>query len=228
MLQRSAITILTMQYLIVVVWLAASFASGTAYCDTQSALINSQAYQSFNEKIQLELECSGRHNGNAFCNFKTDLQYSKYLDTPLTAHEAYAFPDKDDNQHRADLLMIFKLAVDEFNFLSGARLYWELTEQNIEQWAIKLRLKGEIPINNATLGPNRQKDGRRTTHGVSRKSDNYDSVMSLFMPNRIKWNLGMDPNDMTVFGELNLNRHVTLSGEVGEISRVGLYFKYTY
>ena len=167
MLRRSAIAKLTMQHLIVVVWLAASFASGTAYGDTQSASINSQSYQSFNEKIQLEFECSDRHNGNAFCNFRTDLQYSKYLETPLTAHEAYSSQDFESDRHRADLLMIFKLAVDEFNFLSGARIYWELTEQNIEEWAIKLRLKGEIPINNATLGPNSQKDGRRSTRSNS-------------------------------------------------------------
>jgi hypothetical protein len=217
-----------MQHLFVMVWLAASFASGTAYGDTQSASITSQSFQSFNEKIQLEFECSDRRDSNAFCNLKTDMRYSKYLETPLTAHEAYASPDRENDQHRADLLMIFKLAVDEFNFLSGARIYWELTEQNIEEWAIKLRLKGEIPITDTALGATSQKDGRRSTRSVSRKSNNYDSLRSLFMPNRLKWNLGMDPNDMAVFGELNLNAHLALSAEVGETNQVGLYFKYAY
>lgn len=230
MFRRSAITILTVQLLIAAVWFAALLAPGIAHSDNQSALHNSQSHQPFNDTIQFDFECSDRHAGSAFCNFRTDLRYSKYLDTPLTPHEQYSSPDGDDDQHRADLLMIFKLAVDEFNFLSGVRIYWELTEQNIEDWAIKLRLKGEIPINTENLGSSSQsqKDGRRSVRSASRKSGNHGGMMSLVMPNRIRWNLGMDPNDLTVFGELNLNAHLTLSGEVGDISQLGLYFKYAF
>ena len=230
MLGNGAKSISTTPILMAVVWLAACFATGNAYCDNQKKIFAKKPLPSIDERIRLEIECSDRSTGNGFCSFQTDMHYSRFLNTPFTAHDTLSSLESEHEQRRADMLMVMKLAVEQFNFLSGARLYWELTEQNIEKWAIKLRLKGEIPVYKSGFNPDGHLQTLDRKHvGVrTRRSANHDGLMSLFLPDRIKWNLGMDPNDGTLFGVLSLNSYMTLNGQLGDTNQVGLYFKYAF
>ena len=230
--RRGAITIWTTRYLTIVAWMVTLLACRTVYADTQTTNFSSRTDFSINDRLLIDIECSERQFGDAFCSFKTDIQYSKYLNTPLSAHESYLSFDSEQDQRKADLLAIFRLAIEEFKFLSNVKLYWELTEQNLEALAIKLHLKGEIPFNDPAIhagsvekGP---KGGRYSIRPASRSAGRRGSALSLFIPSKLKWNIGMNPNDMTVFGELNLNPYMTLSGEFGDIKQVGFYFRYTF
>lgn len=232
MLRRGAIAIWTTRCLSIVAWMLVLFATGTVCADTKSTIFSNKANFSINDRLRVDIECSERQIGNAFCSFKTDMRYSKYLNTPLSAHESYLFSDSEQDQRQADILAIFKLAVEEFKFLSNVKLYWELTEQNLEELAIKFRLKGEIPISdpvvqNHATGKN-QKSSPHSARSQSRRTSRQESVLSLFMPTKLRWNLGVNPDDLTVFGELNLNRYLTLSGEYGDDHQVGVYFRYTF
>lgn len=234
MIQRGAVTIRTRCRLAIVVWMVTILAcSSSSLCaDTQTSNFSSNANFSINDRLLIDIECSEHQFGDAFCSFKTDIQYSKYLNTPLSDHESYLFSSSEQNQRRVDLLAIFRLAIEEFKFLSNVKLYWELTEQNLEELAIKLHLKGEIPINDSAMyDSSAEKDLKGRQHSVrppSRSAGRRSGALSLFMPSKLQWNIGMNPNDMTVFSELNLNSYITLSGEFGDTNQVGIYFRYTF
>lgn len=233
MIRRGAIAIWTTRCLQIVAWMVTLLACSAVGADTQTAKFSSNTDFSINDRLLIDIECSERQFGDAFCSFKTDIQYSKYLNTPLSAHESYLSSDSEQEQRKADLLAIFRLAIEEFKCLSNVKLYWELTEQNLEALAIKLHLKGEIPINHSAMHDSAAAEGpkgrRHSAHlAASRSQIRRGSALSLFMPSKIKWNIGMNPNDMTVFGELNLNPYLTLSGEFGDTHQVGVYFRYTF
>ncbi len=227
MLRRGAIANWTTRSIMIAAWTVSFFAIGTACADTQSIVFGKIPITSVNDQLRIDIECSDRHIGNTFCGFKTDIQYSKYLNTPWLAHEYAIFSDNEQDQRQADILAIFRLAVEEFKFLSGARFYWELTEKNLEELAIKLRLKGEITLNDRDLEKPQKSTNLSLRRSKSRKTT-QKSALSLIMPSKIRWNLGMDPNDLTVFGELSLNNHLSLNGEFGDTSQVGLYFRYAF
>jgi hypothetical protein len=207
-------------------------ASSAVCADTQTTNFSGNSDDSINDRLLIDIECSEHQFGDAFCSFKTDIQYSKYLNTPLSAHESYLFADSEQGQRKADLLAIFRLAIEEFKCLSNVKLYWELTEQNLEELAIKLRLKGEIPMRNtAVRDSTAEKSPKGRRHALSpssRSAGRLSSALSLFVPSKLQWNIGMNPYDMTVFGELNLNAYMTLSGEFGDTNQVGVYFRYTF
>ncbi|MGD9008307.1 MAG: hypothetical protein PVG41_10305, partial [Desulfobacteraceae bacterium] len=220
MLRRGAQTIRTTRCLSIVVWMVTLLASSAVCADTQVTNFSGNSDYSINDRLLIDIECSERQFGDAFCSFKTDIQYSNYLNTPLSAHESYLFSDSEGDQRKADLLAIFRLAIEEFKCLSNVKLYWELTEQNLEELAIKLRLKGEIPISDPAMHDSTiEKNPKGRRHSVlpsSRSASRLSSAIALFVPSKLQWNIGMDPNDMTVFGELNLNAYMTLSGEFGD------------
>jgi hypothetical protein len=232
MIRRGAITIRTTRCLSILAWLVILLASGTVCADTQTTNFSSNSDHSINDRLLIDIECSEHQFGDAFCSFKTDIQYSKYLNTPLSAHDSYLLTDSGQGQRQADLLAIFRLAIEEFKFLSNVKLYWELTEQNLEELAIKLRLKGEIPISDPAIHDGTaEKDPKGRLHSArpsSRSKGRRGGALSLFMPTKLQWNIGMNPNDMTVFGELNLNAYMTLSGEFGDTNQMGVYFRYTF
>jgi hypothetical protein len=148
----------------------------------------------------------------------------------MTSHERFTSAAKDSNQPRADLLSVFKLALEEFDLLSGVRIYWDNTERNIEQWAVKLKLKGEISIS----------DPHHFDDNLSRRIENPNSrnllqkphrpfgLLSLLRPQKLKWNMGMNPDDLTLFGDIHINPYLSINGEFGDKSNVGLYFRYKF
>lgn len=232
MIRRGAHTIWTTRCLSIVAWMVTLLPSSAVCADTQTTNFSGSSDYSIINRRLIDIECSEHDFSNSFCSFKTDIQYSKYLNTPLLANERYLFSDSGQNQRKADLLAIFKLAIKEFKCLSNVKLYWELTEQNLEALAIKLHLKGEIPINDPAIhGSTAEKDPKGRHHSVrpaSRRVGRRNGVLSLFTPSKLQWNVGMNPNDMTVFGELNLNAYITFSGVFGDANQVGVYFRYTF
>lgn len=223
-------TIETMHYMIVVVWLVFSLTTGTAYCDTPSAQRSNALHQSLNNKIKYDIQYNGLKASSSLCIFKSGIQYSKYLKAPLTFHESFFSAQTDSEPPRADLLAIFKLALDEFDFLSGVRIYWKYTERNIEKLSIKLKLKGEIFFSDSYYRSSGQplKDTRRSKRNVSEIPLNSIGMPSLFKPQIVKWNLGINPDDSTVFGDLHLNSHLRFSGELGDENQIGLYFRWSF
>lgn len=233
MVRRGATTIWTTRYLSVVAWMVTLLLPYSTVCaDTQTTSFSSRADFSINDRLLIDIECSERQFGDASCGFRTDIRYSKYLTTPMSVHESYLFSDREQDQPKADLLTIFRLAIEEFQFLSNVKLYWELTEQNLEDLAIKLHLKGKIPISDPAIDDSTaEKDSNDSRHSMrlaSRSAGRRNGALSLFLPTKLQWNIGINPNDMTVFGKLNLNDYMTLSGEFGDTNQVGIYFRYTF
>lgn len=232
MTQCEALTIRTTRYLSIVAWMVTLLACSSVYADTQFTNFSSNAHFSINDRLLIDIKCSEHQFGDGFCSFKTDMQYSKYLNTPQSAYESYLFPGSEQDRRKVDLLAIFRLAIEEFKFLSNVKLYWELTEQNLEELAIKLRLKGEIPISEPWIQDHATEKGHKgqspSTRGQSKRTSHHSSMIALFLPSKLQWNLGVDPNDRTVFGELNLNPYMILSGEFGDTNLVGIYFRYPF
>jgi hypothetical protein len=232
MIRDGALTIRTKPYLSIAACIVALLACGTLWADPRSTNLSGNNNFSINDRLLIDIECSEFQSGNPFCSLKTDMQYSKYLNTPLSAHESNLFSENGETQRQADLLAIVRLAVEEFRCLSKVKLYWELTEQNLEQLAVKLRLKGEIPIPQPAMhGSTVEKEVEvtpRIARSTSKRAAPRSGVLALVLPTKLQWNLGMNPNDMSLFGDLNLNAHMTLSGEFGDVRRVGVYFRYTF
>jgi hypothetical protein len=232
MIRSGAISFWTTRCLSIVVWMVTLLVSSTVCAGTLSTNFSGNSDDSITDRLLIDIECSEHQFGNALCSFKTEIQYSKYLNTPLSAHESYLFSDSEQDQRKADLLAIFRLAIEEFKCLSNVKLYWELTEKNLEALAIKLHLKGEIPISDPAIHDSAvEKDPKSrqlSARPSARRAGRRSGALSLFMPSKLQWNIGMNPNDMTVFGELNLNAYMTLSGEFGDTNQVGVYFRFTF
>jgi hypothetical protein len=232
MIRRGVITIWTTRSLSIVAWMVTLLVSSAVCADTQTTNFGGNCDYSINDRLLIDIESSEHPFGDAFFSFKTDIQYSKYLNTPLSAHESYLFSDGEQEQRKADLLAIFRLAIEEFKCLSNVKLYWELTEKNLEELAIKLRLKGEIPISDPAIhagaAEKYPKSGKHFAHPSAGNAGRRSGALSLFMPSKLQWNIGMNPSDMTVFGELNLNAYMTFGGEFGDTNQVGVYFRYPF
>jgi hypothetical protein len=230
MFPSGAITMLAKQYVAVMLCLISSFMVTTARCDTNTQKQNTEFQQSIGERIDHNRQCSGLPAGNSFCSIRSDLQYSRYLNTPLTLHDSLSTTGNGNRVPNTNLLAIFKLALEEFNLLSGVRIYWEYTERNIQQWAIKLRLKGEIAISDPYDGADGltlQTTKRSELRGYQQPSIS-NGLKSLFLPQTIRWNLGLNPDDGTLFADLHLNPYLSLSGKFSDESQAGVYFKYAF
>lgn len=230
MFPSGATTVLAKQYMTAMLCIISSFMASTAHCDTNSFKQNTEFQQSIDERINHNLQCSGLPAGNSFCSIRSDLQYSRYLNTPLTPQDSFPPTGNDNGLPNANLLAIFKLALEEFNLLSGARIYWEYTERNIQQWAIKLRLKGEIAItdtNDHADGPSLQNAKPLKLLGHQKPSIS-SGLRSLFTPQTIRWNLGLNPDDLAMFADLHLNPYLSLSGKFSDENQVGVYLRYAF
>jgi hypothetical protein len=219
----------TKQYLTAVLCLISTFMAATAHCDPYTVKLSTELHNSTDEQIN-NINCSQLGAGNSFSGIRSDLQYSRYLNTPLTLHDTFSTKADDNRVPSANLLALFKLALEEFNLLSGVRIYWEYTERNIEQWAVKLKLKGEIAItdsNDDADGRTQQKTKRSELRGSRPRSVSH-GLRSLFLPQTIRWNLGLNPEDGALFADLHLNPYLCLSGRFSDESQAGIYFRYAF
>lgn len=230
MFRCGARTTFSMPYVIILVYLFFSFACGPAYGDTPSARPLNEFHQPLNSTYKRDIRCTALGSDNAFCSIRTELRYHNYLNTPLTLHERFSSPPSDDNQPRADLLSVFKLALEEFDILSGVRIYWYHTERNIEQWAVKLKLKGEISISDPHYqndDPSPRKQSLQSGSLLAKSLRQY-GLLSFVKPQKLRWNIGMNPDDLTLLGDIHINPYLSINGEFGKENNVGLYFRYTF
>lgn len=230
MFELGANATFTMPYKIALVCLIFSLTNGMVYGDTASTGPLNEIHQSIKSAIGHDSRCADLGSDSSICSIRTELRYKNYLSTPLTSHERFASTPSESYQPRADLLSIFKLALEEFDLLSGVRIYWDYTQKNIEQWAIKLKLKGEISISTPHYhddAPSLQATSL-SNRRLSREPLRPSSLISLLKPQKIRWNIGMNPDDLTVFGDIHVNPYLSISGEVGDESNVGLYFSYRF
>lgn len=230
MLHSGAGSILLIPRMIIMACMVFSVASGPAYGDTTATPSTNELHHSLNLRFSRGIRCADQGAESSFCTLKTELRYRHYLKMPLTPHERFSATPSDIEQSRENLLSIFKLALEEFNLLSGVRIYWDHTEKNIEQWAIKLKLKGEISVSD----PHYHNDGpspngtQRSNRIVSPESPRPSGLLSLLAPQKIRWNMGMNPDDLTMFGDIHINPYLSISGKLGDESNVGLYFHYAF
>jgi hypothetical protein len=216
--------------MIISVCLFFSLASGPAYGNTSSAGHVNTFRQSPNPTYSRDIQCVKLGSDKAFCSIRTELRYHNYLNTPLTSHERFSSTPNESNQPRADLLSVFKLALEEFDLLSGVRIYWDYTERNIKQWAVKLKLKGEISITDPHDHNDAPSLRNKSLHSSNllQKPLRPSGLHLLLKPQKLRWNLGMNPDDLTLFGDIHINPYLSINGEFGDESNVGLYFRYTF
>jgi hypothetical protein len=227
-----ATIVLSTQYAMAVLWLISSFMTATAFGDTCYGKQNPQLRQNINikSKIDHRFQCTDLGAGNSFCTVRTKRQYRKYLDTLHIGHDQFTASSRDNELPSSNLMAVFKLALEEFNLLSGVRIYWEYTERNIRQLAVKLKLKGEIAItdpHDRTNRPSLQNTKRQKSLG-RRKSTDPGGISAVLMPQTIRWNIGLNPEDFTVIADLHINPHICLNGRIGDEDQIGIYFRYAF
>lgn len=127
-------------------------------------------------------------------------------------------------------MTVLQLALDEFDLLPGIRIYWEYTARKIERWAFKLRLKGEFLASepNDRTDVQSLKDAKQSKRNMSARPINSNVMLSLLTPQKIKWNIRMDPVDGNVSGDLQINSHLSFNARLGNDSQVGLSFRYAF
>ena len=213
-----------------VVWLIFTLTSGTAFCDTISAFRPLSLRPSAAHQSRTRIQCEGISAGSTFCEIESK-QYADPNTLLRYLPPEHRYPIQGDiDPPRADLLVVFRLAMEELDLFPGLRLYWNRTERYIDELSAKLRLKGEIPI----ADPFDRMDGRVEAarsgfRNISaRKSAVPDGLLSLFKPQTIKWNMGMDPNHLSVYMNVHLNSYLSFSGEYGDESRVGLFINFSF
>lgn len=137
-------------------------------------------------------------------------------------------------QHsRADLYTLVKLAVDELEFLAGLRLIWDKTEKKVNNLALKLKLKGDISLNRegGSSGSNPSQSDLAAIHALSTRNKSSRMPLSLraiFLPKKIRWHFGYDPNNQAAFGELKWGSFIAVQSDVGADQEVKLVFQYTF
>lgn len=134
---------------------------------------------------------------------------------------------------RADLYTLVKLAVDELEFLAGLRLIWDKTEKKVNNLALKLKLKGDISLNRegGSSGSNPSQSDLAAIHALSTRNKSSRMPLSLraiFLPKKIRWHFGYDPNNQAAFGELKWGSFIAVQSDVGADQEVKLVFQYTF
>ena len=213
-----------------VVWLIFSFASEPAFCDTISAYRPLSLRPSAIHQSRTRIQCEGISAGSTFCETGSR-QYADPNTLMQYLPPEHIYPTQSDiDPPRADLLVVFQLAMEELDLFRGLRLYWNKAERYIDELSVKLKLKGEIPIGD----PSERMDGRveATRSGFrnisARKSAGPSRLLSLFTPQTIRWNMGMNPDDLSIYMDVHLNSYLGFSGEFGDERRVGLFFKFRF
>lgn len=134
---------------------------------------------------------------------------------------------------RADLYTLAKLAVDELEFLAGVRFFWNQTEKKFDRWALKLKLKGDISLDGSGASSGRaasDSDVAAIHRFAVRPNPSWQqlSLRSIFMPKKIRWNFGFDPNEQVVFGELKWGSFIALQSDIGSHQEVKMVFQYDF
>jgi hypothetical protein len=219
-----------MQFAIAVLWLISSLMAATAYGDTRFVNQKTGFAHSSHDKIDTDAQCTDLGAGNSLCAIRTELQYRKYLAKHHMHHDPFASSNRNSEPPGTNLMAVFKLALEEFNLLSGVRIYWEYTERNIRELAVKLKLRGEIAITDpydGANGPTLQQAKGLKPPG-RRKPTPPGGISAVFIPQTIRWNLGLNPEDLAMFAELYINPHISLSGRIGDEDQIGLYVRYAF
>ncbi len=139
----------------------------------------------------------------------------------------------EESRSRADLYTLAKLAVDELEFLAGIRIIWDKTEKKFDRLALKLKLKGDISLDSedrSSGGRNARSDVAAIHTFTTRSAPSQPSLSlrSIFIPKKIKWNFGLDPNDHVVFGELKWGSFIALQSDIGSHQEVKLVFQHPF
>lgn len=151
---------------------------------------------------------------------------------PDARHEDVALGSMD-NTHRADLYTLTRLAVEELEFLAGIRILWDQAEKKFDRVALKLKLRGDISLGASDSPAPHDASSSPPIRGYppvarSERTENQLSLRALFLPDKIRWHFGLDPNQHVFFGELKWGRFIALQGDVGSHQEVKMVFHYDF
>ena len=231
MLRYCGNILLKTNYIMAAVWLATVFTT-TPVCGNTNATLRTNSFQlsAAEKKAITGLQCAGLQAEKWICSLDSGDRRGYYFDTPRSSHASSYFDQRDPNPRKADPLKIGLLAVEEFNLLAPLRVYYERTEKYIKKLSIKLKLKGEVTVSEpqTQIARHQPEVARLAKRTRSARPSDSAGMLSLFKPQTIRWNLGMDPDDLSISFDLEINPHLSFDGEFGDENKVGLYFKFLF
>lgn len=124
-----------------------------------------------------------------------------------------------------------KYAMREFGFLRPVKEVVDRAEARFENYERKMRLKGEI-VFSGKAGPalaieKRQGLNPDPEHGESPGLKSW-LFSQKFMPQKLGWRFGLDPNDEIITGKFLIGDHISLEGNAGERNDVFIMFRYEF
>ena len=138
-----------------------------------------------------------------------------------------------DNASRADLFTLARVVVEEMEFLAGIRILWDQAEKKFDKVALKLKLKGDISLEDGDP-PAARRGGRPESSREQLRSMRLAhsgprlSLSALLIPDKIQWHFGIDPSENVLFGELKWGHFITLQSDVGSYQKVKMVFRYDF
>lgn len=227
MFQHSARALFKTHYMVVALCLVSSLRPAIAEADSQPLPDQTLPHQTI---IKKDFRCKSLSANDSLCSTKIELQNINYENRFPISQDFIFSAQSDSSPPQADLMTIFKLALEEFDLLPGMRIYWEYTARRLESWAFKLKLKGELSPSEPYhhIGIKSQKDPKQPERTALVKQYNSNALISILTPQKIKWNIRMDPGDLNVSGDVHINSYLSLNARLGNESQVGLFIRYAF
>jgi hypothetical protein len=124
-----------------------------------------------------------------------------------------------------------KHALSEFQFLRGVKRAFDGAEERFVNYEKRMKLKGEILVSGrASREKAKEQEGNLEAGVNTQEKGTFKSWLfnHKFMPGKVSWKFGLDPNDELVTGKFLIGDYVSIEGNTGERTDVFLMFRYEF
>jgi len=136
-----------------------------------------------------------------------------------------------DEQSGPSTTTALKHALSEFGMLHGVKKVVERAEERFVNYEKRMNLKGEILLSGrATRKEGEEQEGNLEAGVNTQEKGTFKSWLfnHKFMPGKVSWKFGLDPNDELVTGKFLIGDYVSIEGNTGERTDVFLMFRHEF
>lgn len=144
-------------------------------------------------------------------------------DHTLTLRDFNFEPQSVDVSSQVDPVQVFKLALENFPFLSGLNTHYQRLEKWCDRQAKKIGLCGAINLSKKLPAPVNKID--HSVPGIPLAPEGVSPYKvkkheSHWFPETISWRIGYDMHNSSVLGKIKVGRYISVIGETGSQGKV--------
>lgn len=133
------------------------------------------------------------------------------------------FQNAYENPTSPNILIVFKMVLDEFTILKGLKRFLERLETEVENYRQKYKLKGEVDFAEPfyiDLSNSTSPYSEKTMRSMLESENSFPNLM----PKKISWHFSSDLGSNYLKGEIKLGNHFYVEGNWGSDSDVKAMF----